>query len=118
MPTGGLRLLLAAGARADAVSRVDECPGTPLDQAMMGNMRRVYPHLLRAGARLDLDLLDELPSYSLGIPYLREVNAVGWKKYEQAHRRRLATTFGAKFPRLPLDVVSHMVDFCFHVGFY
>ena len=65
-----------------------------------------------------LDELDEFPSHSLGNPYLREVNAVGWKKYEQAHRKRLTTTFAKAFPRLPVDAISHVVDFAFHVGFY
>ena len=44
--------------------------------------------------------------------------AGGWKKYEQAHRKRLTTTFAKTLPRLPVDAISHMVDFAFHVGFY
>ena len=52
-------------------------------------------------------------------PYIPKVHAAGgWKKYEQAHRKRLTTTFAKAFPRLPVDAISHMVDFAFHVGFY
>ena len=51
--------------------------------------------------------------------YLDKVDAAGgWKKYEQAHRKRLATTFAKAFPRLPVDAISHVVDFAFLVGFY
>ena len=51
--------------------------------------------------------------------YIAKVDAAGgWKKYEQAHRKRLTTTFAKAFPRLPVDAISHMVDFAFHVGFY
>ena len=54
------------------------------------------------------------------LAYIRRVDAAGgWKKYEQAHRKRLTTTFTrVLFPRLPVDAISHMVDFAFHVGFY
>ena len=53
------------------------------------------------------------------LAYIRRVDAAGgWKKYEQAHRKRLTTTFAKAFPRLPVDAISHMIDFAFHVGFY
>ena len=51
--------------------------------------------------------------------YLAKVDELGgWEKYHQAHRKRLTTTFASKFPRVPLEVVSQIVDFSFHVGFY
>ncbi len=77
----------------------------------------MIPILLRAGARLDMTRIAALPG---GVPpYIAKVDAAGgWKKYEQAHRKRLATTFAKAFPRLPVDAISHMIDFAFHVGFY
>jgi hypothetical protein len=75
------------------------------------------PVLLRGGARLDIKLIEErcgrVPSYLEKV-----IGGGGWKKYEQSHRMRLTTTFAKAFPRLPVDAISHMVDFAFHVGFY
>ena len=75
---------------------------------------------MRAGAKFDMsrflpptDISGESLTYLLGVDA-----AGGWKKYEQAHRKRLTTTFAKAFPRLPVDAISHMVDFAFHVGFY
>ena len=94
----------------------------------------MIPILLRAGARLDMSRINEddyinredkeggtLNGTTLTetLTYLRDVDAAGgWKKYEQAHRKRLTTTFAKAFPRLPVDAISHVVDFAFHVGFY
>ena len=73
--------------------------------------------LLRGGARLDMTRMAALPGGAP--PYIAKVDAAGgWKKYEQAHRKRLTTTFAKAFPRLPVDAISHMVVFAFHVGFY
>ena len=83
----------------------------------------MIPILLRAGARLDMSAIAAM-SQNLGVtvraaPYITKIHAAGgWKKYEQAHRKRLTTTFAKAFPRLPVDAISHMVDFAFHVGFY
>ena len=89
---------------------------TPLLFAVR-NSPRTVPILLRVGARLDMTRIAALPG---GVPpYIAKVDAAGgWKKYEQAHRKRLATTFAKAFPRLPVDAISHMVMFAFYVGFY
>jgi hypothetical protein len=79
----------------------------------------MIPILLRAGARIEMTRIAEIPGLIYVPPYIVKVHvAGGWKKYEQAHRKRLATTFAKAFPRLPVDAISHMVDFAFHVGFY
>ena len=92
----------------------------------------MIPILLRAGARLDMSRIkkddyinrerEDMDGATLNgatLTYLRDVDAAGgWKKYEQAHRKRLTTTFAKAFPRLPVDAISHVVDFAFHVGFY
>ena len=73
--------------------------------------------LLRGGARLDMTRMAALPG---GVPpYITKVDAAGgWKNWEKAHRKRLTTTFAKAFPRLPVDAISHMIDFAFHVGDY
>ncbi|CAH0377319.1 unnamed protein product [Pelagomonas calceolata] len=105
--------LVKAGADLEAVWTGH----TPLLAAVHYRQERMCPILLRGGARLDLDLMaeqfDRTPFYLQKVEY-----AGGWKKYEQAHRKRLTTTFAKGFPRLPVDAISHMVDFAFHVGFY
>ena len=112
-------LLIKAGANLEAV--YPSTNHTPLLFAAR-NSPRIVPILLRAGARLDTSRLRQLlPDLPLGprLRYLLGVDAAGgWKKYEQAHRKRLATTFAKAFPRLPVDAISHMIDFAFHVGFY
>jgi len=52
--------------------------------------------------------------------YLAKVHAAGgWKRYERAHRMRLTSTFArVLFPRVPTEVVSHIVDLWAHVGYY
>ena len=50
--------------------------------------------------------------------YLARVAAGGgWKRYEQAHRKQLVSMFVPKL-RLPADVLSLVVDFWAHVGYY
>ena len=41
----------------------------------------------------------------------------GWKRYEQAHRKQLVSMFVPKL-RLPADVLSLVVDFWAHIGYY
>ncbi len=41
----------------------------------------------------------------------------GWKRYEQAHRRQLVSMFVPKL-RLPADVLSLVVEFWAHIGYY
>jgi len=56
----------------------------------------------------------------VGYAYLAKVHAAGgWKKYERAHRMRLTKTFArVVFPRVPTEVVSHIVSLWAHVGYY
>ena len=109
-------LLIKAGANLEAV--YEPTNHTPLLFAARNSPRNV-PILLRAGARLDTSRLRDLLTLGPCLTYLLGVDAAGgWKKYEQAHRKRLATTFAKAFPRLPVDAISHMVMFAFHVGFY
>ena len=107
-------LLIKAGANLEAV--YEPTNHTPLLFAAR-NSPRMVPILLRAGARLD-----RLRSLPLGpcLTYLLGVDAVGgWKKYEQAHCKRLTTTFArVVFPRVPTEVVSHIVSLWAHVGYY
>ena len=49
----------------------------------------------------------------------RVAAAGGLRAYEKAHRHALATTLTrVAFPSLPVDVVSHVVAFSFHTGYY
>ena len=41
----------------------------------------------------------------------------GWKRYEQARRRQLVSMFVPKL-RLPADVLSLVVEFWAHIGYY
>jgi len=91
---------------------------TPLELINDGNVtssartRRLISHLLlRYGAEISPAATD---------PYLCKVAAAGGlRAYEKAHRRALATTFTrVAFPCLPVDVVSHVVAFSFHTGYY
>ena len=66
--------------------------------------------LLRAGARNDVYLYP---------PYTVKVDAAGgWKKYEQVHLKQLVPTLSKVFPLLPEEVVSQVVCFWAHVGYY
>mgnify|MGYP002027935718 CR=1 FL=1 len=116
--------LIKAGANLEAFSNPSQ--RTPLVFAVYSN-RRVIPILLRAGARIDrcmnrignLSQSPYMPRTASRAIFVGKVHAAGgWKKYEQAHRKRLTTTFAKAFPRLPVDAISHVVDFAFHVGFY
>ena len=74
--------------------------------------RRLVSHLLlRYGAEISPVATD---------PYLRKVAAAGGlRAYEKAHRLALAAPLArVVFPRLPVDVVSHVVAFSFHTGYY
>ena len=74
--------------------------------------RRLVSHLLlRYGAEISPAATD---------PYLCKVAAAGgFRAYERAHRARLAAPLArVVFPRLPVDMVSHVVAFSFHTGYY
>ena len=110
-----LHLLLAAGADINLRVQNESLDLSPLEMAIRwddhGDLRRVFPVLLRAGAAIPPNVAH---------PYLRKVAAAGgFAAYERAHRLRLATILArVVFPRLPLDVVSHVVAFGCHAGDY
>ena len=74
--------------------------------------RRLISHLLlRYGAEISPAATD---------PYLCKVAAAGgFRAYERAHRARFVVPLArVVFPRLPVDMVSHVVAFSFHAGYY
>ena len=74
--------------------------------------RRLVSHLLlRYGAEISPAPTD---------PYLCKVAAAGgFRAYERAHRARFVAPLArVVFPRLPVDMVSHVVAFSFHTGYY
>ena len=110
-----LHLLLAAGADVNLRVQNGSLNDTPLETAIKWDRyedrKRVFPVLLRAGAAIPPNVAH---------PYLRKVAAAGgFPAYERAHRRRLATILArVVFPRLPIEMVSHVVAFAFHPGDY
>ena len=110
-----IHLLLAAGADVNLRVQNGSLNDTPLETAIKWDRyedrKRVFPVLLRAGAAIPP---------TAAHPYLRKVAAAGgFQAYERAHRRRLATILArVVFPRLPLEMVSHVVAFAFHTGNY
>ena len=110
-----IHLLLAAGADVNLRVQNGSLNDTPLETAIKWDRyedrKRVFPVLLRAGAAIPP---------TVAHPYLRKVAAAGgFAAYERAHRLRLATILArVVFPRLPLEMVSHVVAFAFHPGDY
>ena len=94
--------LLAAG--ADPHRRLRGTGPTVLEGATLTNNVRAYAPLLRAGATL--------PPPSRHHAYLNKIAATpgGYPAYERAHRTRLAAIFIPKFPRLPVEVIHHIID--------
>ncbi len=94
--------LLAAG--ADPHRRLRGTGPTVLEGATLTNNVRAYAPLLRAGAAL--------PPASRRNAYLNKIAATpgGYPAYERAHRTRLAAIFIPKFPRLPIEVIHHIVS--------
>ena len=89
--------------------------------------------LLRAGAPLPQFLPADLTTarefvqgstafsfdYSRTCAYVQKITAAGGlKAYEKAHRQRLTTIYAPKFPRVPIEVISHIVLLWAHVGDY
>ena len=93
--------LLAAGANPHR--RLRGTGPTVLEGATLTNNVRAYAPLLRAGATLP-------PSRHHA--YLNKIAATpgGYPAYERAHRTRLAAIFIPKFPRLPVEVIHHIVS--------
>ena len=57
--------------------------------------------------------------YPILLAYRNKVAAAGsWAAYERAHRARLTAIFVPKLPRLPADVISHIVGLWAHTGYY
>ena len=46
------------------------------------------------------------------------VKAGSFKQYERNHLTAIPATFVPKFPRLPPEMVRHVVEYAFHVGDY
>ena len=58
-------------------------------------------------------------NYQIICEYRAKVVAAGsWAAHERAHRTRLTKTFATKFPSVPVEVVSHIVAFWAHTGWY
>ena len=93
--------LLAAG--ADPHRRLRNPQLTAMEGATLTRNVRAYAPLLRAGATLP-------PSRHHA--YLNKIAATpgGYPAYERAHRTRLAAIFIPKFPRLPVEVIHHIVS--------
>ena len=83
----------------------------PVNVALLPYVRyhRTWPLFLRAGAEIGINNTD---------PYIVRVrNAGGFKKYAQAHLARIPALL-APTPRLPPEMVRHILTFGFHAGFY
>ena len=114
-----VELLLSRGANPNQRVENRIYNDTPLQlihhrdyRSVPARTRRLVSHLLlRYGAEISPAATD---------PYLCKVAAAGGlRAYEKAHRRALAMTLArVVFPRLPVDVVSHVVAFSFHTGYY
>ena len=93
--------LLAAGADPHRIHPV--CGYTALDGATATHNYRTYAPLIRAGATL--------PPESRRNAYLKKIATPGgYPAYERAHRTRLAAIFVPKLPRLPVEVIHHIVS--------
>ena len=115
--------LIAAGADVKVVT-----PGmpSPFVPAILRRLTRTYPHFLQAGAVIPT--IDELRRFSgpgcydeneLQDPYLQKVLSAGsFANYAKAHRARLLAILAPRFPHLPKEMVSVVIDFWAHVGFY
>ena len=113
-----IELLISAGANPNQPVVNSLYNATPLELINDGRVtygarhRRLVSHLLlRYGAKISPAATD---------PYLCKVAAAGGlRAYEKAHRRALAMPLArVVFPRLPVEMVSHVVAFSFHTGYY
>ena len=119
----GIALLLAAGASPSLKCKAGKIP---LEYGLMAK-KRLLPMLLRYGSPLPRAAYARWmkPSSAHYKPtwcqYVAKVAAVGsWAAYEKAHIARLVPVFEKIFPRprLPHEIASHVVRFCFHTGDY
>ena len=95
--------------------------------AIRDGVRCLYPVLLRAGAVLPflprpLTRWQSQQSYQANLldPYLLRVeSAGGFKAHEKVHREKLLAIFAPKLDHLvPPELVSLIVEYTFHLGFY
>ena len=114
------RLLLDAGADADAGADVNvqsnrSVNDTPLHYAANREHQKVIALFLSRGA-VDGPHVDQLERSS----YLQKVRAAGgFSKYERQHRAMLVASYTPKFSHLlPPELVSVVISFWAHVGFY
>ena len=95
-----------------------------LDLAITNGKRRSCAQLLRAGAALPAVITEPLPEWQTPVfpqtcAYIEKIRAAGgYKAYEKAHRQSFVALLAPKFPRLPVDALSHVVSFWAHVGDY
>ena len=112
------RLLLDAGANVDAGVKVlsnMSMNDTPLHYAANREHQKVIALFLSRGA-VDGPDVDRLERSS----YLQKIRAAGgFSKYERQHRAMLVASFTPKFSHLlPPELVSVVISFWAHVGFY
>ena len=121
-----VRMLLAAGAdvnkRGGSYKRGGDVNGyarTPLEVAIIKwetkpnpRHRRLWPILLDAGATLPAQFVAQHP-------YLHMIAAAGgFRAYEKSHRQSFVELLAPEFPLLPREMVSHIVSFYAHTGYY
>ena len=116
----GAIFMKGGGAIASTIPRPEEivwtCQRAPL---LAYRQRRLLPLLFSAGARVPPGPESPDAPDSEGRRYnARVLAAGGWAKYEGAHRARLTKTFASKFPSLPEEMVSKVVSYAFHTGWY
>ena len=124
----GAALMLAAGASPSL-----KCEGgkTPLEYyGGRTRFKRILPMLLRFGAPLPRSSHARWMNQPLSYRdrpdpkmkrYVAKVRVAGsWAAYERGHTMRLVPVFEKIFPRprLPHEIASHVVRFCFHTGDY
>ena len=112
------RLLLDAGANVDAGVKVlsnMSMNDTPLHYAANREHQKVIALFLSRGA-VDGPDVDRLERSS----YLQKIRAAGgFSKYERQHRAMLVASYTPKFSHLlPPELVSVVISFWAHVGFY
>ena len=122
-----VRLLLAAG--ADHASQNNPpLNETPFRIAVCHGYHRLWPLFLQAGAEIP-NSWKRIQAYSeeqgqhaeaQRYEYLRTIEAAGgFKAYEKAHTRALASMLATKFTaRIPEEIFPRVVAFWAHAGFY
>ena len=118
--------LLKAGADANGPKYQGR---NAIEWAIGKGHRSLWPILLRGGAIIPIVSEDEnsfvwheYPNWDTHRehPYLQKIDAAGgWTAHEKAHRTRLLAIFVPKFTHLvPPELVSLILEFSFHIGFY